>query len=423
MAYYWLSIKLQGRFSGRSDLEHFQQKKLESFANRILTKSPFYARYWVKGKFHWESVPQISKVEFMENFDAINTCGIKKVEAMNLALDAEKSRDFKSEINGITVGLSTGTSGKRGLFLVSESERAKWTALVLSRVIRPKLFRKKKIAFFLRANSNLYASVQSALFEFRYFDIFKPIHQLLIDLNAFEPDVVAAQPSVLMDIASGQKRKDIHILPKQIISFAEVLHESDKAYVQSVFHVPISEVYQCTEGFLGFTCRNGTMHLNEDFIKVDKEWIDEDKFYPIITDFSRNSQPVVKYKLNDILQVKKSPCPCGTALVGIEKILGRDDDVLIFGRTKIYPDLITRRIALVNDDYNNYSIIQMGQKALEVQIVCPQNDFEVISQNFEMAIFDLLGEFGITGIKLDFKHYLSKTDGSKHRKILRSTWE
>lgn len=423
IVYHWLCIQWRGSFSDRTALEQHQQKHLDAFANEVLTKSRFYAPYRVNGKFLWESVPQIAKAEFMENFDAINTCGIKKEEAMQLALEAEKSRDFKSEINGITVGLSTGTSGKRGIFLVSENERAKWTALVLSRVIRPQLFRKQKIAFFLRANSNLYASVESALFEFQYFDIFKPIETLLSELNAFKPDVVAAQPSILMDIAAGMKNKKVQISPKQIISFAEVLHESDKAFLFLTFAVPIGEVYQCTEGFLGYSCKFGTMHLNEDFIKVDKEWIEQDKFYPIITDFSRSSQPVVKYKLNDILQVKESPCPCGTSLIGIEKILGRDDDVLIFGHTKIYPDLIARRIALVCDEFSNYSIIQTGAKALEVQIDCGQNDFETLSKNFDQAIIELLNEFAITGVKLNYKHQVMRNPGSKHRKIMRSTWE
>ena len=48
----------------------------------------------------------------------------------------------------------------------------------------------------------------------------------------------------------------------------------------------------------------GNGKSNEDFVKIDQEWIDDAHFYPIITDFSRHSQPVVKYKMNDILKIE-----------------------------------------------------------------------------------------------------------------------
>ena len=43
-------------------------------------------------------------------------------EAMNVAKNAEESRDFSPTLNGITIGFSTGTSGNKGLFMVSNKE-------------------------------------------------------------------------------------------------------------------------------------------------------------------------------------------------------------------------------------------------------------------------------------------------------------
>jgi len=120
---------------------------MTQFAYNTLLKSSFYKSYFIANKFNWQAVPQISKSEFMPAFDQINTKGIKLNEAMKVAIDAEQSRDFKNNLNGITVGLSTGTSGKRCLFLVSENEKAQWVALVMSRVIKPKLFNKQKLPF------------------------------------------------------------------------------------------------------------------------------------------------------------------------------------------------------------------------------------------------------------------------------------
>lgn len=40
--------------------------------------------------------------------------------------------------------------------------------------------------------------------------------------------------------------------------------------------------------------------------------IDERRFTPVITDFTRQTQPIVRYKLDDVLVVSDKPCPCGT---------------------------------------------------------------------------------------------------------------
>jgi len=423
IVFYWLKLVFAPKLKRVGSIQKFQKQKLEAFANRTLIKSPYYAKFFASNKFQWENVPQITKKEFMESFDAINTQGIQITEAMDVAISAEQTRDFKSEIDGITVGLSTGTSGKRGLFLVSLDERAQWVALVMSRVIKPKLFKKQKIAFFLRANSNLYASISSKLFEFKYFDIFKPISELLEELNEYQPHILASQPSLMMDIAKAQKNREIDIHPIQIISFAEVLHQGDRGIIESVFNTKITEVYQCTEGFLGASCKFGTMHLNEDFIQFEKEWIDENKFYPIITDFTRQTQPVVKYKLNDVLQIKERECKCGSKLLAIEKIIGRDDDVLIMNNIKVYPDLLARKIALKTDSFQKYLITQVSANKLSIEIDCTEDDRIEAEHVFKSTIGDFLGELGIENVEYEFQKQQNQIVGNKTRKIKRLHYE
>lgn len=423
IVFYWLKLVFAPKLKNVGSIQKFQKQKLEAFANHTLIKSPYYAKFFTLNKFQWENVPQITKKEFMESFDAINTQGIQITEAMDVAISAEQTRDFKSEIDGITVGLSTGTSGKRGLFLVSLDERAQWVALVMSRVIKPKLFKKQKIAFFLRANSNLYASISSGLFEFKYFDIFKPISELLEELNEYQPHILASQPSLMMDIAKAQKKREIDIHPIQIISFAEVLHQGDRGIIESVFNTKITEVYQCTEGFLGVSCKHGTMHLNEDCIHFDKEWIDDDKFFPIVTDFSRQTQPVVKYKLNDVLQIKKTDCSCGSKFLAIEKIIGRDDDVLIINNVHVYPDLLARKIALHTDSFQKYLITQVSANKLEIEIDCADDEWVETCKGFEAVIYQFLNELGIINIEFQFNKYQTQILGNKTRKIKRLSYE
>ncbi|HCC65155.1 MAG TPA: adenylate synthase, partial [Flavobacteriales bacterium] len=141
------------------------------FQNEVLSKSPKYRHN--KGQA-LEAFSVQEKREFMRDFDQINTHGLTLDEAMEVAVQSEQSRDFAPTLNGVTVGLSSGTSGNRGLFLASEKERAMWVAAVLQRILGWS-FRKRKVAFFLRANSNLYSSVQSKLIAFEFFDLLQPL--------------------------------------------------------------------------------------------------------------------------------------------------------------------------------------------------------------------------------------------------------
>lgn len=419
--YFLLVYTLRGTFRQREALERFQQRKWRGFRKKILAHSPFYQEF-AQRKADLADFPLMSKTAFMANFDQINTLGIRREEAMQVALQAELERNFSPELKGATVGLSTGTSGTRGLFLVSATERAQWTAMVLRRVVPIRFFKRQKVAFFLRANSNLYSSVQSASLEFRFFDIFQPIEKLLIELADFQAHILAAQPSILSAIAEAQRAGNINIQPQLLISFAEVLNDADKEFIQKIFPAPLREVYQCTEGFLAVTCAHGTLHLNEDIAIFEKKYLDESRFIPIITDFTRSSQPIVRYELNDVLVEKKEPCPCGSCSTALERIEGREDDILVFPGAngeliKVFPDLICRVIARSTEGFRAYRLRQVG--ALELQLELESEDFQAVSATVSSALQDFLQEKGVSDLIINCQQGIDRRAGEKLRRVER----
>src|SRR5699024_10326335 len=130
--------------------------------------------------------PVMDKQTMMANFDALNTVGVRRVEAEALALAAERSRDFAPMLGDVAVGLSSGTSGHRGLFLVSPADRDAWAGTVLALTLPPGLVG-HRIALFLRANNALYESVRSRLVDFRYFDLTVPVALELEELGCYAP--------------------------------------------------------------------------------------------------------------------------------------------------------------------------------------------------------------------------------------------
>lgn len=377
--FYYLKQKYQRRFKDRKSFERWQKKKATNFIRKIVKKSPFYEKLYRDFDLSdISTLPIITKKDMMQNFDTLNTVHIKKEEAFNIAYQAEKDRNFTPKLQNITVGLSSGTSGNRGLFLVSDSERRKWAGTVLAKQLPSSLFHHHKIAFFLRCDSNLYQSVKSRHVCFEYFDLLKPLQEHVDRLNQFQPTILVAPPSLLRLLVEQQ---NLHINPDKIISVAEVLEDVDRKIIESYFSKKLHQIYQTTEGFIASTCPYGTLHLNEDIIMIEKEFLDENRFIPIITDFNRKTQPILRYKLNDILTLKKEACPCGSHHLAIEKIEGRCDDIFYFKSLKhdkqmpVFPDFISRAIICSNEKVTDYYVRQMSDDKIEVYINQP--DFDV----------------------------------------------
>ena len=346
-------------FADKEQLKEHQQKMLKKLFSDL--ESGFYP----KGE-KLEDFPIINKKIFMANFDKINTIGVTQEEALEVALKAETSRDFSSTLKGVTIGLSSGTSGSRGLFLVSEDESARWAGYILKRMLPRPLLQKHKIAFFLRANSNLYESMSGALISFTFYDLLTPIEEHIKALNTAQPTLLIAPAKVLKLLAQSET---LEISPKKIISVAEVLEDSDREIIEKRFSQMVHQVYQCTEGFLAHTCSHGNLHINEDTVYIEKDFIDEKsgRFVPIVTDYERRSQPVVRYRLDDVLILEKEPCPCGSVFTRIKKIEGRCDDILKMSSTSgeeylLYPDFMRRAIISSKSHVEEYKVVKKGQE-------------------------------------------------------------
>ncbi|MEX5612996.1 adenylate synthase, partial [Pseudomonas protegens] len=130
-------------------------------------------------------------------------------------------------------------------------------------------------------------------------------------LNQQNPDVLVAPATVLRGLAQAALAGQLTIRPRHILSVAEVLESTDAELVQQAFGRKPQQIYQASEGFLGYTCEAGTLHLNESHLHIEPQWLDAERtrFQPIITDFSRRTQLIVRYRLNDILRVASAPCP------------------------------------------------------------------------------------------------------------------
>lgn len=426
----YLHAKKRSRWPDRASFDRWRERQVLRHLADVRRRSPFYRDWWGSiPDAEWRSFPAIDKAVMMAHFDRLNTAGIRLEEAFAFADEAEASRQFKPTLGGMTVGLSSGTTGNRGLFLVSAGERAAWAGAMLGRMLPGTLLGRWRIAFFLRANSSLYESVKRKRIAFAFHDLLVPMTEHIQRLERDQPDLIAAPPSVLRALAEAVLAGSLTVRPRRIISVAEVLDPLDRALIGQAFGQTVHQVYQCTEGFLGCTCAHGTLHLNEDLVYIEKEYVagKPRTFVPIVTDFRRMAQPIVRYRLNDLLVESESTCPCGSLFTAIERIEGRCDDIFyatpLSDRAAqpvaVYPDYITRAIAGASDAIRQYRAIQTAMDAWAIELDTAEGFRPEAEDRVRLAIKALSVKLACQEPQLRFSTYTFTPGERKLRRVER----
>ncbi|MEC5159730.1 MULTISPECIES: F390 synthetase-related protein [unclassified Janthinobacterium] len=399
---YWRTRRL--RFADRAALEAYQSGALAAFTARLCAASPYFAPFAGVPLAQW---PGMDKALMMANFGRMNSAGLTLDEVMRTALDAERSRDFSPAIGAVTVGLSSGTSAQRGVFAVSAREQAQWAGVMLAKALPDGLLAGERVALFLRANSNLYTAVRSPWLTFTFFDLLQPFERLCADLAAYRPTVVVAPAQVLRQLALAllEGRLALAAAPKRVISVAEVLEAQDRALIEQAFGA-VHEIYQATEGFLASTCALGRLHLNEEYVHVEAQWLDggRRRFVPVITDFSRLTQPIVRYRLDDVLLASAAPCPCGRVTRAIDAIEGRCDDMLTLpdragGGVAVFADALSRMLAQSLPRQADYRLVQSGVATLTLHAELDAAGLEQV----RLRLACLLRGLGVDDTRLEWR--------------------
>ncbi|RVV97307.1 adenylate synthase [Mesobaculum littorinae] len=399
----------------RAAIEAHQHRAIARFREQVMPRSPFYAPL---AQTPLEALPRMDKARLMENFSAINTCGIDRDHAFDVALDAERSRDFSPMIGRVGVGLSTGTSGQRGLFLTTPRERRLWAAIMCGR-FWPDLWRRQRVAFFMRADNALYRTLANPLLRFEFFDVTRGLDTHLGALAELDPTVLIAPAGVLGVLAAAQRAGAITLRPRRVISVAETLSPDDNAQAARAFGCRVDEVYQATEGVLAFTCPHGHLHLNEAWMRIDRDVIDPDTgaFCPVIHDFTRESLPLLNYRLNDVLVPDDRPCPCGSACQRIARIEGREDDMLWWpgtdGPRLIPAEAMRTVIANLDAAVGDYRVVQAGND-LTIWLEHPG---PTSAASLHADLRDLAHRFGATLPRVRFRDGLPADRTSKRKRI------
>ena len=347
----------------------------------------------------------------MQNFADYNSAGVGAADGWAMFENRTRQK------SGYFVGASTGTSGNRGLYVVSDAERYEWLGVMLAKTLPRFPFETARIALILPLNSALYKTVNAPGLNLKFFDLHDGLDVLLPAVAVYGPDTVIAPPKVLRALAESARRLPL----KRVFSGAEVLDPLDRAVIEARFGVIVREIYMATEGLLGVACEHGTLHLCEDAVFFEWEDIAGSDFKaPIVTDFTRTTQAMCRYRMNDLLRLSDKPCPCGSPYQAVDAIEGRADDLLIIGGTHtITPDIVRNAIVDADRRIEDFRLRQTGPDTLE--LILPQDLPPEAAERAQAALAALLSSLGVSA-SITVRQETLSTSARKLRRVER-VWQ
>lgn len=273
------------------------------------------------------------------DLNAWNSLGLA-ADSIRAAAEAAETGEAGEVRPGVFAGFSTGSEGGRGVFLSSEAERARYIGQSLAKLIPDNILKPRRIGLCLRANNALYRDVESAgPFTFRFFELSMPTRAIAQGVEEFSPDIFIAPSHVLAALARlATEKRFVPPAFGRLFFGAEPMGRGERVWIGDVLGVRPDPIYQATEGFLAASCKHGGLHLNEDSLVVELERIGgSNRFRPIITDLYRTSQPMVRVRLDDLIELQDAPCPCRSPLRAILPIEGRLADIWRWGDVVLFP--------------------------------------------------------------------------------------
>jgi putative adenylate-forming enzyme len=341
-------------------LEH-QQTELQTLRRFALERSPFY------GRFHrgleggpLSELPVLTKAILMENFDELITDRSVRLADVEAFLASNSMALFRDRYVPL---VTSGSTGLRGVFLFDPDE---WVTALAS-IARPmlwtgarlELLQPPRAAMIASTLPSHYSARVGAAFTTRWMpslrlDATEPIGGMVERLNRWQPQILAAYPNILRELAEEQLSGRLRIPVKHVAASASVLTADVRRAVEQAWNVRVHDTYGATEyAPIATECRYGRMHLLEDGAAI--EIADERGPAPpgvtgsrvLLSVFGRRTQPLIRYELTDMVRSIEGQCECGRPFQLIDAIEGRREDVLRFrshagGPVSIHPNTFHR---------------------------------------------------------------------------------
>jgi phenylacetate-CoA ligase len=291
-------------------------------------------------------LPVLTRDMLMEYFDELVTD--RRVRLADVETHVTSMRGGERFEGRYWINVTSARTGQPDILLFNQSE---WAAIMAAHSrarrwagIHLDLARQVRYALITSTHPwNISTQVRTTMPSWwsptLFLDAGTPIATMVEQLNAWQPEVLTAKPSVLHRLADEQRAGRLCISPKRMFTGSEMLTGAVRQRIEAVWGRALFDQYTATmAGVIAAECATHRgLHILEDLVIL--EVVDEhnrpvplgeegDKVL-ITTLFSR-TMPLIRYELHDRVRLAMKPCPCGRPLALIETVQGHTEDVLAF---------------------------------------------------------------------------------------------
>ncbi len=224
-------------------------------------------------------------------------------------------------------------------------------------------------------------------------------------LNAFKGkrhDFFGGYASGLYEYANFAKEAGItNVKFKSVISWGDKMFPHYRKTIEEVFHTKVFETYGCTEGIvISGACEYGNQHILSPHVYLElldangNEVAPGEQGFVVVTRLDAYTMPLIRYYLGDIAIRKKTgdACQCNRKLPMLEKIIGRDTDIVVTpSGKKLIVHFFTGIFEHV-PEIKQFRVIQHSIENIEIEVI-PSKEFHTdVLEKVKNKIYELATE-------------------------------
>ena len=196
-------------------------------------------------------------------------------------------------------------------------------------------------------------------------------------ISSFKPHRIRAYVSGIRFLAHYALEEGIRPMVGAIETNSEVLSQEARTLIEEAFQCPVFNFYSSEEcSAMAQDCEeHGDLHIN-----AERYIIEEADGKLLVTDLLNYSMPLIRYDIQDLVQLSNKKCPCDRGLPLIKNVEGRVIDFLYTKSGKWIPSFSPSHTSI--EDYHwisKYQWVQteQGKATLRIQ---PWPDMEIPSR-------------------------------------------
>ncbi len=213
-------------------------------------------------------------------------------------------------------------------------------------------------------------------------DIFYDFYQKLIKKK---PSYLVGYTSMVMQFAKFLRESNLdatQLKLKMVKCTSEVIHDEDYDIIRDTFGCQLVSEYGAAEtGLIAFQCEKGCIHIMSDcciveFLNQTEDLGDNLLKEVVVTNLDNTAMPIIRYKIGDLAIPSSDKCECGRHFPIINKIVGRESDIIRAKNGRSWHSIIIYYIMKgLESKYggvSQYKVIQKDISSLEFLIVPSQ---------------------------------------------------